>query len=79
MVTSFVTLTLKNSFLFTYSETQRPKWMSEVQVHDLIKKGTKFMDITDHQEDEDRVIATRENSKYHLIFKIIFFILYSRY
>ncbi|KAI7860669.1 hypothetical protein BDC45DRAFT_492543 [Circinella umbellata] len=47
--------------LIKVDEETQPKWLNEAQVHDLIKKGTKFMDITDHQEDEDRVIATRES------------------
>ncbi|KAG2220004.1 hypothetical protein INT45_010372 [Circinella minor] len=47
--------------LIKVDETTQPKWLNEAQVHDLIKKGTNFMDITDHQEDEYRVIATRES------------------
>ncbi|KAI9257279.1 hypothetical protein BDA99DRAFT_515992 [Phascolomyces articulosus] len=49
------------SRLVKLDDANAAKWVSEFQILDFIKQGTRFMDITDHKEDENLVMTTRED------------------
>ncbi|KAI9492470.1 hypothetical protein BDB00DRAFT_929696 [Zychaea mexicana] len=45
------------SRLIKLSDTEAAQWLSEFQVMGLVKQGTRFMDITDHQEEENNDVV----------------------